>query len=134
MTTTLRGTCVFKQFLQAPFETERRRERVYWWGFAFAIDPKSAIFIIPLLGSTAGGMTFGFETNENESEHEIPFHFPIKTKWHFSLIALTLKMRLRLGKASGRSEWPSGLQNILPLRRLLALPAEEVTVTVRQIY
>jgi hypothetical protein len=37
---------------------------VVQWGFA--IDPISTIFVIPLLGSTASGMTFGFETNENE--------------------------------------------------------------------
>jgi hypothetical protein len=70
---------------------------VVQWGFA--IDPISTIFVIPLLGSTASGMTFGFETNENEISLSL-FPYRYQNKWHFSLTALTLKMRLRLGKAA----------------------------------
>jgi hypothetical protein len=53
------------------FGTGRTRERVYWWGLA--IDPISTIFVISLLGSTAGGMTFGLKPNEKRKrKHE--FH------------------------------------------------------------
>lgn len=57
-------------------------ERVYWWGLRLELRK----YLLSLLGSN-GGMTFGFETNEND------FPFP-PSKRITSPIDLAHEMRL----------------------------------------
>ena len=128
-------------------EDKGEKEGDYWWGvwWGFATDPISTIFVIPLviplLGSTAGGMTFGLERKRTR----ISVSFPHQNEWHFfsyssfAICAQDAASAWQAKAARGGGEWQSqsGLQNIriLPPSEdfCFALPTEEVTVTICQV-